>query len=42
MNLVATLVKDLKGTIAIATGKGRFTRFTVGFPASAAQHGAAA
>ena len=41
MNVVAALVKDLKGSIAVATGKGRFTRFTIGFPAAAAQGAAA-
>jgi two-component system, chemotaxis family, sensor kinase CheA len=41
MNLVATLVRELKGTISFATGTGRFTRFTVSFPAVAAQGAAA-
>ena len=41
MNLVAALVKEHKGSIAVATGRRRFTRFTIGFPASSVQGAAA-
>jgi chemosensory pili system protein ChpA (sensor histidine kinase/response regulator) len=32
MNVVAELVKELKGRIAVATGEGRYTRFTIVLP----------
>jgi signal transduction histidine kinase len=32
MNVVAELVKELRGRIAVATGEGRYTRFTIVLP----------
>ena len=43
MNVVAELVKELHGRVGIATGEGRYTRFTIVLPApTAAAAGAAA
>lgn len=36
MSVVAELVKELKGRIAVATGEGRYTRFTIVLPPDAA------
>lgn len=41
MNVVAELVKELKGRIAVATGEGRYTRFTIVLPPAAADAAAA-
>jgi HPt (histidine-containing phosphotransfer) domain-containing protein len=42
MNVVAELVKELKGRIAVATGEGRYTRFTIALPAAEGAGAAAA
>jgi signal transduction histidine kinase len=42
MNVVAELVKELKGRIAVATGEGRYTRFTIALPPADAADVAAA
>lgn len=36
MSVVAELVKEMKGRIAVATGEGRYTRFTIVLPPDAA------
>jgi chemotaxis protein histidine kinase CheA len=41
MNVVAELVKELKGRIAVATGEGRYTRFTIVLPPASADAAAA-
>lgn len=41
MNVVAETVKELKGRIAVATGEGRYTRFTIVLPPAAADAAAA-
>lgn len=41
MNVVAELVKELKGRIAVATGEGRYTRFTIVLPPADADAAAA-
>lgn len=42
MNLVAELVKELRGRIGISSGEGRYTRFTIVLPASPAVSAGAA
>jgi HPt (histidine-containing phosphotransfer) domain-containing protein/PAS domain-containing protein len=41
MNVVADLVKSLKGRIAVASSEGRYTRFTIALPARGAARNAA-
>jgi two-component system, chemotaxis family, sensor kinase CheA len=41
MNVVADLVKSLKGRIAVASSEGRYTRFTITLPNSSAARNAA-
>lgn len=41
MNVVAETVKELKGRIAVATGEGRYTRFTIVLPPADADAAAA-